>query len=205
MPPAAQAKLLRAVQYQELQRVGSPVPRKINVRVIASTHRDLRGMVAEGKFREDLLYRLAMVEVSLPPLSERREDLPLLIRHFVASFASQYGKKLSGLTRRAESVLLHHPWPGNIRELEGAIGSAAMLAERPLIDIGDLPKQFQDRGAAPNEDGKREDVLISLDEAQQRHACRVIRELDGDKIAAARVLGVSRATLYRILSRSARR
>ena len=135
MPPSAQAKLLRAVQHQELQRLGSPVPKKINVRVIAATNRDLRSMAAEGKFREDLLYRLMMVELRLPPLGERREDLPLLIRHFVSLFSGQYHKKLSGLTRRAEAVLLHHAWPGNIRELEGAIGSAAMLAERPLIDV----------------------------------------------------------------------
>ena len=101
-------------------------------------------MVAEQKFREDLLYRLIMVELHLPPLNERREDLPLLIRHFFSLFSKQYQKKLSGLTRRAEAILMQHPWPGNIRELEGAIGSAAMMAERPLIDVGDLPQQFRD-------------------------------------------------------------
>ncbi len=202
MPPSAQAKLLRAVQYQELQRLGSPAPRKINVRVIAATNRDLRGMTAEGKFREDLLYRLAMVELRLPPLSERREDLPMLIRHFVSLFARQYRKKVSGLTRRAEAVLLHHAWPGNIRELEGAIGSAAMLAERPLIDIGDLPEQFQVRMPAAPQSQAQSEVLISLQEAQRRHVLRVIQELNGDKAAAAQVLGVSRATLYRILSKS---
>lgn len=201
MPPSAQAKLLRAVQHQELQRLGSPVPKKINVRVIAATHRDLRSMAAEGKFREDLLYRLAMVELHLPPLSERREDLPLLIRHFVSLFSGQYQKKLSGLTRRAEAVLLHHTWPGNIRELEGAIGSAAMLTERPLIDIGDLPPQFHVRRPGAPQDHSREEVLLSLEEAQRRHALRVIQELAGDKVAAAQVLGVSRATLYRIISK----
>ena len=201
MPPSAQAKLLRAVQHQELQRLGSPVPKKINVRVIAATHRDLRGMAADGKFRDDLLYRLAMVELHLPPLSERREDLPLLIRHFVSLFSGQYQKKLSGLTRRAEAVLLHHAWPGNIRELEGAIGSAAMLTERPLIDIGDLPPQFQVQRPGAPRDHSREEVLLSLEEAQRRHALRVIQELAGDKVAAAQVLGVSRATLYRIISK----
>lgn len=204
MPRSAQAKLLRAVQHQELQRLGSPVPKKINVRVIAATNRDLRSMAAEGKFREDLLYRLMMVELRLPPLGERREDLPLLIRHFVSLFSGQYHKKLSGLTRRAEAVLLHHAWPGNIRELEGAIGSAAMLAERPLIDVSDLPPQFHVRSPAEPQDDSREEVLISLEEAQRRHARRVVQELAGDKVAAARVLGVSRATLYRILSKSLR-
>jgi len=204
MPLSAQAKLLRTVQYQELQRVGSPVPKKINVRVIATTHRDLRTMVTEQKFREDLLYRLAMVELHLPPLRERREDLPLLIRHFTVAFSKQYQKKLSGLTRRAEAVLLHHSWPGNIRELEGAIGSAAMMTERALIDIGDLPQQFQERGPASPQNHESEGVLISLEEAQRRHALQVIQELGGDKAAAAQVLGVSRSTLYRIAGKSAR-
>jgi transcriptional regulator with PAS, ATPase and Fis domain len=203
MPISAQAKLLRAIQHQELQRVGSPIPKKINVRVIASTHRNLPGMVAEQKFREDLLYRLRMVELHLPPLSERREDLPLLIRHFVSMFSTQYGKKLSGLTRRAENVLMQHSWPGSIRELEGAIGSAAMMAERPLIDVGDLPQEFQEPGQAPLRNGEPEEILISLEEAQRRHALRVIQKLGGDKAAAAQVLGVSRATLYRIVSRTA--
>jgi transcriptional regulator with PAS, ATPase and Fis domain len=203
MPISAQAKLLRAIQHQELQRVGSPIPKKINVRVIASTHRNLPGMVAEQKFREDLLYRLRMVELHLPPLSERREDLPLLIRHFVSMFSTQYGKKLSGLTRRAENLLMQHSWPGSIRELEGAIGSAAMMAERPLIDVGDLPQEFQEPGQAPLRNGEPEEILISIEEAQRRHALRVIQKLGGDKAAAAQVLGVSRATLYRIVSRTA--
>jgi len=205
MPLSAQAKLLRAIQHQELQRLGSPVPKRINVRVIAATHRELRIMAAEHKFREDLLYRLTMVELHLPPLNERREDVPLLIRHFVALFAHQYEKKLSGLTRRAEAVLLQHSWPGNIRELEGAIGSAAMMTQRPLIDIGDLPQQFQDRSPVPPPEHRPEEVLISLEEAQRRHALRVIQAVGGDKAAAAQVLGVSRATLYRLISKSARR
>ncbi len=205
LPLPAQAKLLRAIQYQELQRLGSPVPKKINVRVVAATHCVLRNMVAEKKFREDLLYRLAMVELRLPLLRERREDLPLLIRHFVSMFSNQYQKKLSGLTRRAESVLLHYSWPGNIRELEGTIGYAAMMTERPLIDIGDLPEQFREGGSVSSHIRQADDVLISLDEAQRRHALDVVQHLGGDKAAAAQVLGVSRATLYRIIGRSAAR
>lgn len=204
MPLASQAKLLRAIQHQELQRVGAPVPRKVNVRVIASTHRDLQQMVAEQKFREDLLYRLRMVEVHLPPLSERREDLPLFIRHFISLFARQYDKKVSGLTRRAENLLMHHSWPGSVRELEGVIGSAAMMAERSLIDVGDLPQEFRDRALAPPQTSGPAEILISLEEAERRHVLRVIQELGGDKAAAARVLGISRATLYRIISKTAR-
>ena len=205
MPISAQAKLLRAIQHQELQRVGSPIPKKINVRVIASTHRNLPKMVAEQKFREDLLYRLRMVELHLPPLSGRREDLPLLIRHFISVFSKQYDKKLSGLTRRAENLLMQHSWPGSIRELEGAIGSAAMMADRPLIDVGDLPQDFQERGVAPLQEDEPEEILIPLEDAQRRHALRVIQKLGGDKATAARVLGVSRATLYRMVSKAAQR
>jgi DNA-binding NtrC family response regulator len=202
MPPAAQAKVLRAIQHQELQRLGSPVPKKVNVRVIAATHRNLRSMAAEQRFREDLLYRLGAVEIRLPPLSEREEDLPLLIRHFVSSFASQYGKKLKGFTRRAEKLLLQHKWPGNIRELEGVIGSSALMAEGPLIDVEDLPDELR-HGTAPSQPADEGDVLISLDEVQRRHALRVIEKLGGDKVAAAQILGISRATLYRLIGRTA--
>jgi DNA-binding NtrC family response regulator len=198
LPLAAQAKVLRAIQHQELQRIGSPVPKKVNVRVIAATHRDLRSMTREQRFREDLLYRLAMIEIRLPPISDRKEDLPLLWRHFVSAYAQQYSKRLTGLTRRAEAVLTRHTWPGNVRELEGVIGSAALMAEGPLIDVGDLPDHVRQPGPLPPEAG--EDVLISLDEAQRRHARRVVQQLRGDKAAAADVLGVSRATLYRLLT-----
>jgi DNA-binding NtrC family response regulator len=201
MPLGAQAKLLRAIQYQELQRIGSPVPKKVNVRVVAVTNRDLRVMVKEQRFREDLLFRLAMVEIRLPPLRDRREDLPLLLRHFVAAFSRLYNKKITGLTGRAEAALYDHEWPGNVRELEGAIGSAAMMTEHSLIDITDLPEYFRTGGPSPVE-SEDDDGLVSLDEAQRRHARRVVEKLNGDKVSAARVLGVSRATLYRLIARS---
>lgn len=198
LPLAAQAKILRAIQNQELQRLGSPAPRKVNVRVIAATHRDLRRMCAEQKFRDDLLYRIAMVELRLPPLRDRGEDLPLLMRHFVEHYAAQYGKRIDGFTERAEGMLLRYDWPGNVRELEGVIGSAALMAEGRLIDAADLPQQFRERGLdrAASSD---EDVLISLEEAERRHARQVLDRLHGDKVEAARVLGVSRSTLYRLI------
>lgn len=195
LPLAAQAKILRAIQNQELQRLGSPAPRKVNVRVIAATHRDLRKMCAEQKFREDLLYRIAMIELHLPPLKERGEDLALLIRHFIGHFGDQYGKRIDGLTQRAEAVFARYSWPGNVRELEGVIGSAALMAERPLIDVADLPPQFGSHHATAEDD-----ALISLEEAQCRHARRVLAKVGGDKVEAARVLEVSRSTLYRLLA-----
>src|SRR5579864_1332032 len=138
MPLSTQAKLLRVLQNQEVQRVGSLTPRKVDVRVIAASNRDLRIAIAEKHFREDLYYRLSMVEVAVPRLAERKEDLPLLERHFVARFAAQYSKPIRGLTHRAQIVLSLHSWPGNVREMENVIGHAAMMTMSELIDIVDL-------------------------------------------------------------------
>ena len=139
MPIATQAKLLRALQNQEIQRVGSLQSRKVNVRVIAATHRNLRQAVADRLFREDLYYRLAMVEIPVPSLAERKEDLPLLIRHFIEKFSQQYGKTIRGVSPRARLAIERHAWPGNVRELENALGHACMMAESDEIDVGDLP------------------------------------------------------------------
>ena len=146
MPLATQAKLLRVLQNQEVLRVGSLTARKVDVRVVAATHRDLRVAIEEKKFREDLYYRLAMVEIQVPRLADRQGDLPLLTRHFVSKFAHQYAKGIRGLTRRAEIQMAMHSWPGNIRELENAIGHAAMMTMGEIIDIQDLPPYMQGKG-----------------------------------------------------------
>jgi DNA-binding NtrC family response regulator len=140
MPLGTQAKLLRTLQNQEVLRVGSLTPRKVDVRVIAATHRDLRAAITEKHFREDLFYRLSMVEVHVPSITERKEDLPLLTRHFVEKFAGQYGKQISGLTQRAQVVLARHTWPGNVREIENVLGYACMMALGETIDLKDLPE-----------------------------------------------------------------
>jgi transcriptional regulator with PAS, ATPase and Fis domain len=140
---SAQAKLLRVLQQKEVQRVGSPTPRAVDVRVIGATHRQLRTMVAGEQFREDLYYRLAMVEIPLPGLLERKEDLPLLQKHFVDKFATQYGKPIEGITRRAQRRMATYAWPGNVRELENVIGNAAMMTEGNTIDLSDLPEPLR--------------------------------------------------------------
>ena len=198
LPLAAQAKLLRAVQQQEIQRVGATFTRKVNVRIIAATNRNLQEGVEKKTFREDLLFRLSMVEILLPPLVERPEDLPLLIRFFVEQFSSRYNKDFEGLTRRAETLLLRYRWPGNVRDLENVIGYACMMAEPPRIDVNDLPERVRSgTGTSPGDRG--EAPMVTLDEIQRIHARRVIAAVGGNKVKAASILGISRATLYRLL------
>ncbi len=194
----AQAKLLRVLQDHQVRRVGSSLTRQVDVRVIAATNRDLRAMVRDGQFREDLYYRLAVVEITLPSLSNRREDLPLLERYFIEKFAAEYHKPIAGLTRRAQGRMATYPWPGNIRELENVIGNACMMTDGRFIDINDLPERIRDQsGDQPYKD----EALLSLEELQRRHVVRVLERVGGNKARAAEILGVGRATIYQLLSR----
>jgi DNA-binding NtrC family response regulator len=196
MPAAAQAKLLRAVQNQEVQRVGSTMLRKVDVRIVCATNRNLQKEVETKNFREDLFFRISMVEIRLPLLAERREDLPLLVRHFIDRFAGQYGKPVEGMTRRAEAAILRHAWTGNVRELENVIGYACMMTDSTRIDACDLPASFSTPMKTSVE---REPEMVSLEEIERLHARRVLDAVGGDKVRAAEILGVSRATLYRLL------
>jgi two-component system, NtrC family, response regulator HydG len=197
LPLAAQAKLLRVLQNSEIQRVGSPVSKTVDVRVIAATNRHLRSLVAEGKFREDLYYRLSMVEISLPRLKDRSEDMPLLQRHFLEKFAALYNKAVTGITRRAQNRLAAYSWPGNVRELENVIGNACMMVQGPVIDINDLPEPV--RGQIENF-AQQDDRLVPLHELQRRHVMRVLDHVGGNKSQAAEILGISRATIYQLLA-----
>jgi DNA-binding NtrC family response regulator len=199
MPLSAQAKLLRVLQEKEVHRVGSPVPGKVDVRVIAATNRDLSSLIKEGKFRQDLFYRLGMVEINLPPLVDRREDLQLLERFMVEKYAKQYGKKINGITRRAQTCLATYSWPGNVRELENVLSLAVMMAEDNLIDLHDLPKSLLN-GAA--ETATKDERFLTFQELQALHLQRVLKYVEGDKTKAAEILGISRTTLYNVLSRN---
>src|SRR5713226_452607 len=194
-----QAKLLRVLQNQEIQRVGSSEVRRVDLRVIAATHRDLQAMVRDRRFREDLFYRLSMVQIKLPALAQREEDLPLLERYFIKRFAQQYGKPLRGITRRAQALLARYSWPGNVRELENVLGNACMMSEGDLIDVRDFPDTL--RKPAERELVEDED-LIPLDELQRRHALRVLARVGGNKKRAAEILGIARTTLYQLLAES---
>ncbi len=198
LSPGAQAKLLRVLQDHKVRRVGSTIPREVDLRVIAATNRDLRGMVREGKFREDLYYRLAVVEIALPSLTHRREDLPLLERYFVEKFAKEYEKPIAGLTRRAQSRMATYPWPGNIRELESVIGNACMMSDSKFLDISDLPERIQ---AQSSDQSSTDETFSSLEEVSRRHVMRVLERVGGNKARAAQILGVGRATIYQLLSR----
>ena len=199
MPLAMQAKLLRVLQNHEVQRVGSPAVTKVDVRVVAATNRDLHEMSRQGRFREDLYFRLSAVELKVPALAERPEDLPLLERHLLKTFAAQYNKPVSGLTRRAQTVLARYPWPGNIRELQNVIEHACMMAESDVIDVHDLPERVQNQAAAADADYE---VLMSIDQLERRHAQRVLDHVGGNKVRAAEILGISRTHLYQLLKES---
>lgn len=192
-----QAKLLRVIQNREIQRVGSPEVRPINVRLIAATNRDLRAEVLAGRFREDLFYRLSSIQIRLPSLTERLEDIPLLVQFFLRKYNEAYGKNISGLTRRAQAVLLQHSWPGNVRELENVISSACITAGGDFIDLADLPEGLQRSGAgALHGDDWRP---LSLEEMRKIHIHRVLDLCQGNRLRAAQVLGIGRTSLYRYL------
>lgn len=194
---AAQAKLLRVLQSQELQRVGSPVTTTVDVHVIAATNRDLRDFVSKGRFREDLFYRLSMIEIQLPPLAERKEDLPLLQQHFLQYFSTKYAKQFYGLSRRAQVLLTRHSWPGNVRELENVIGNACMMAQGKLVSDTDLPESIRKQPVETNNAAPP----MTLEEVQSRHLDYVLKLANGNKAQAAEILGISRATIYSLLAR----
>jgi transcriptional regulator with PAS, ATPase and Fis domain len=195
-----QAKLLRFLQDFEVRPVGSAACRKVDVRVVAATHQNLRRMVEERRFREDLFYRLAMVQIRLPRLVDRLEDLPLLVRHFLTRFAEQYQKPGLALSTRAQALIGRYSWPGNVRELESVLSYASMMAEESLIDIRHLPEHLHMRITGGDGD---EGELVTIEEVQRRHALRILEKVHGNRTQAAELLGISRATLYRLLERTA--
>ena len=198
MPLATQAKLLRVLQNQEVQRVGSLTARKVDVRVIAATNHDLRAAVAEKRFREDLYYRLSMVEIQVPRLAERKEDLPLLERHFIAKFAAEYKKEIRGLTHRAQMRLSLHSWPGNVRELENVLGHASMMAMGDTIDVGDFPSYL--RSPAGQEETRQTlaaapEAVGTLAEQERLLIIRALETAGGNQSQAARLLRIGRDAL----------
>src|SRR5438045_4579716 len=209
LSPAVQVKLLRFLQEGEIERLGGTSTVKVDSRVVAATNRDLSAAVQAGKFREDLYYRLNVIQVVLPPLRERVEDIPLLADHFVARYAAKNGKPIRGLTRAALAALEAYPWPGNVRELEHAIERAVVLSRGAEIEVDDLPESVRAGGAARNAgvagalEGRTLAVPLgtTMEEIELRVIRETLRQTKGDKNLAAQLLGIAARTIYRKLDR----
>ena len=192
--PAQQAKLLRVLETGEFERVGSSKTRKVDVRILSATNSDLGAEVAAGRFREDLLFRLNTIEIRLPPLRERREDMPLLAAHFLRQYAQRYRKSLTGFETGAMQVILDHPWPGNVRELDHSIERAVLMAQGGMVRASDLALRAGREGAPRLED-------MSLEEVEAFLIKKALARYQGNVSQAAAALGLSRSALYRRIQR----
>jgi DNA-binding NtrC family response regulator len=204
LPASVQGKLLRVIENGEVQRVGSVEPRKVDVRLVAATNRDLQVDVAAGRFRGDLYYRLNIAEIRLPPLRQRREDIPALAATFVRTFAQRFGKPLLGLTPEAERRLIAASWDGNVRQLRNVLERACMLADGELVTDADLAC-FLEQPIRPEEVASvawlRRNPSVALQQLERDHIVKTLEGVGGNKAVAARLLGVSRRALYRQLER----
>lgn len=195
MPADLQAKLLRALQEREIKPVGSTERRQINVRIIAATNRDLESAIRGGTFRQDLYFRLNVVQIKLPALRDRKSDIPLLVTAFLEKFSESQGP-VRAISEDAMRRLIAYDWPGNVRELENAIERAVALGSGPIVSVADLPSNLQ---YPSTERVPEKDEILPLEELERRAILRTLRETGGDKLSAARMLGIGKTTLYRKL------
>jgi DNA-binding NtrC family response regulator len=199
MPPSVQVKLLRALQSGEIRPVGARESRRVDIRVIAATNRDVKRALAEGNFREDLYYRLNVFHIELPPLRERREDIPLLANYFREKYSRALGKRVKRFSERAQLLLMRHDYPGNVRELENAIERAVTLAEHGEITHLDLPPAMREPRVPLLERGSTfpYSETMTLAQLEAEHIRRVLVHTAGNTTKAAKILGISRSTLWR--------
>jgi DNA-binding NtrC family response regulator len=195
MPVDLQAKLLRALQEREVKPVGSTERRHINIRIIAATNRDLESAIRTGGFRQDLYFRLNVVQIKLPPLRERKSDIQLMVISFLEKFSDPHGPPRT-ISDDAMRRLIAYDWPGNVRELENAIERAVAMGSGPIVHVGDLPSNLHYPSSERVPD---KDELLPMEELERRAILRTLRETGGDKLAAARMLGIGKTTLYRKL------
>jgi len=199
LTPGTQAKLLRVLQEGEFERLGGTRTLKVDVRIIAATNTDLAQAVKERRFREDLYYRLNVITIPIPPLRERREDIPLLAHHFLRISAAKNNKALEGFTPEALDLLERYPWPGNVRELENAIERAVVLSRGHLIEPKDLPEAITGQGPGEGERAITIPLGTPLEEVEQRLIEATLEQTRGDKTLAAKLLGIASRTIYRKL------
>jgi two-component system response regulator HydG len=207
IPPQVQVKLLRVLQEGEIERLGAGgKPTRIDIRLVAATNKDLHRAVREGRFREDLYYRLNVISVPIPPLRDRRDDIPLLIEHFIQVYREKNGKAITGCSRRALELLCDYAWPGNVRELENAIERAVVLTRSSSLGEEDLPREVREAawGGAGGAGGGAARVLTfpigtPLEELERQAIHETLRHTKGDKRLAAQLLGIATRTIYRKL------
>jgi two-component system, NtrC family, response regulator AtoC len=193
-----QVKLLRAIQEREVIPVGSREPLRFDVRLIAATNRLLEDEVKKGTFREDLFYRINVITIPLPPLRDRKEDVPLLVNHFLQKYAQRLGKPSVKILREAMQALVNYDWPGNVRELENMIERAVALCEEDLIELTDLPDKLTQVKIAIRD---LDEYEMTLDALEEQHIKKVLQKVNGDKVKTSQILGINLSTLYRKLAR----
>jgi DNA-binding NtrC family response regulator len=199
MPLALQVKLLRALQERECYPLGSNDPISFDVRVLCATNRNLDAEVKAGRFREELLYRINVINIVLPPLRERKDDIPLLANHFLRRAEAQVGRPGMRFSKGAMRMLINYAWPGNVRELENTIERAAILAETDVIHSHDLPDKLRNSSGAAV--AGFDSAGLTLEDVEREHIRRVLEKVDGDKAKAAQALGIHLSTLYRKVQR----
>lgn len=199
LPLSFQPHFLRVLENGEIKKVGSNQITKARCRIIAATNRNLEAKVKEGKFREDLFFRLTRLTIKVLPLRERKDDIPLLSRHLLGGFTRRSGKRIFGISRPAQAALMYHNWPGNVRELENVIEEAAILTTESFIRLQDLPAYIRE---SKDEESP---FMMTLDEIEKRHIQAVLRQCDNNRTRAAEVLGISRRSLIRKIEKFALR
>jgi len=195
IPLSIQAKLLRVLEYHQFRPLGSNIIKKVNLKVIAATSHNLRDAIKRGVFRDDLFHRLNKVEIYIPPLRERPEDIPLLVRYFLDHYNNKFSKNLNGISQEVQKLFLKYDWPGNVREIENVLESSSMLAKKEFIDINDLPKYLQDFQPSKipfiiNEN------LSTLDELEKEYIIYLLKICRNNLRKTAKILNISRTTLY---------
>ncbi|WP_372807978.1 sigma-54-dependent transcriptional regulator, partial [Pontiella sp.] len=194
---SVQVKILRALEERQIERVGGDTPVDVDTRLIAATNRDLKAMVDDGDFREDLFYRLYVVVITLPPLRERQDDILLLLNHYLAVFNEENGKQIEGFTPAAYEMLSAYEWPGNIRELRNLVERMVVLARGKVFDTADIPPQVREKAAGGE---VKIDAALTVDEMEKRMVIQALELTNGNRTKAAEKLGISRRTLHRKLN-----